>query len=88
MDRLRKLRRERDIKQSDLSDYMSVSQGTLSLWENGKKEPDLASLAKLADYFQVSIDFLLGKCDIPQPVQYRNESEEILTMIVTSCLEE
>ena len=66
MDRLRKLRREFEVRQADLAKHMNISQGTLSLWENGKIEPDLTSLSMLAEYFCVSVDYLLGKSNIPR----------------------
>lgn len=62
--RIKELRLSKKITQVELAKHLSVSQGTLSFWEQGKYEPDNKSLAKLADYFGVSVDYLLGKTDI------------------------
>lgn len=59
--RIRELRQSKKITQVELAKYLSVSQGTLSFWEQGKYEPDNKSLTKIADYFGVSVDYLLGK---------------------------
>lgn len=58
--RIKELRQSRKITQVELAKYLNVSQGTLSFWEQEKYEPDTKSLKKLADYFGVSIDYLLG----------------------------
>ena len=59
--RIKELRLSKKITQVELAKHLSVSQGTLSFWEQGKYEPDNKSLTKLADYFGVSVDYLLGK---------------------------
>ena len=59
--RLKELRLSKKITQVELAKHLSVSQGTLSFWEQGKYEPDNKSLTKLADYFGVSVDSLLQK---------------------------
>ncbi len=58
--RIKELRQGRKIKQSELADYLGVAQNTLSYWERGVYDIDNASLKKLADYFGVSVDSLLG----------------------------
>jgi len=60
MNRLKELRKLKQIKQIDLCKKLGVTQGALSGWENGKYEPDINSLKKLSQIFDVSIDFLLG----------------------------
>lgn len=57
---LKNLRKERGITQTKLSEYMGITQATLSGWENEKFEIDTESLKKLAKYFNVSVDYLLG----------------------------
>ena len=61
------LRQARGIKQVDLAKHLQVSQGTLSYWEQGKYDIDNSSLSKLADYFNVSTDYLLGRTENPAP---------------------
>ncbi len=59
-DRLRELRIEKGMGQIELANAISVSKGIISLWENGLREPKLSNLIVLAQYFQVSIDYLVG----------------------------
>lgn len=65
--RLKLLREERGLKQIDIANMLGVSRTTYTQYETGKSEPDLATVAKLADYFNVTIDYLLGKTDIRNP---------------------
>ena len=63
-ERLRTLRREMDLTQNKLADILETTQRKISYWERGKVEPDLYSLWKIADFFEVSVDYLLGRKDI------------------------
>jgi len=58
---LRTLRLSEKISQDELGKNLGVCNQTVSFWEIGKREPDLDTLVKIADYFQVSTDYLLGK---------------------------
>ena len=60
---LTKLRAERGLTQEELAAALAVSNKTISKWENGASSPDLAMLAALAQYYQVSTDTLLGLND-------------------------
>ena len=60
MNRIKQLRIERGITQTELAKIISVSQAALSGYETGKYEADLATYRKIAEYFGVSVDFLLG----------------------------
>ncbi len=64
MNRIKELRKKFGIKQIDLCKQLGVVQGTLSGWENNKYEPDLTSLTKMAEIFDVSVDYLLGVSDV------------------------
>lgn len=55
---LKKLRKKKGLKQQDLGNYLHVSQQAVAKWENGKSEPNLGSVQKLANLFEVSIDYL------------------------------
>lgn len=55
------LRKERGIYQKELAAYLNVSIGTISNYEHGVHSPDPETLKKLADYFDVSTDFLLQR---------------------------
>lgn len=58
---LTELRREKNIGQKELAAYLSLSTGTISNYENGVHFPDLRTLCKLADYFDVTTDYLLNR---------------------------
>lgn len=62
-ERLKCLRREKGMQQKDLAAALHTTQRKISYWENGKIEPDLAALWKLSDFFDVSVDYLIGKKD-------------------------
>ena len=57
---LKELRIERGISQRKLGEILGVVNQTISFWETGSREPDLDSLFKIANYFNVTIDYLLG----------------------------
>lgn len=65
MIRIRELREARGLQQKQLSIDLGVSQPTISDWESGRKHPSSKSVAKIADYFDVSIDYLLSRADNP-----------------------
>ena len=58
--RIKELRLEKQLSQADLAKAMSVNQRTISNWEKSVRQPDFETLAKLAEFFQVSTDYLLG----------------------------
>lgn len=57
---LKELRLERNLGQIELANAIQVSKGIISLWENGLREPNMYSLIKLAQFFNISIDELVG----------------------------
>lgn len=67
MNRIKMLREQRGIDQKVLAIDLSVSQPTVSDWENGKKMPSNKSAMRMADYFGVSMDYLLGRSTQPNP---------------------
>lgn len=60
---LKELRKSRKLLQKDLARYLQIAESTYSYWEQGKFEPDTETLKKLADYFDVSVDYLLGRAE-------------------------
>jgi len=68
MKRLRELREQRRLTQGGLALKLSVSQSTLSAYEVGERTPDLATLIAIANFFGVSLDYLVGLSNIKQPV--------------------
>ena len=57
---LKSLRIEAKLGQIELAKELGVSKGIISLWENGLREPNLSSLVLIANYFNISIDYLIG----------------------------
>ena len=58
---LKTIRKERNMRQEDIARYLNVKQATYSGYESGKYEPTIETLCRLADYYKVSIDFLIGR---------------------------
>lgn len=62
--RLKSLRNGTPDTQAQLADKLGVARTTYAMYEQGKREPDNATLNKIADFFNVSVDYLLGRTDI------------------------
>ena len=60
-ERIAELMRDERINQVQLAAKIGVKQNTVSSWVLGKKEPNISSLWRLADYFEVDIDYLVGR---------------------------
>lgn len=58
--RLKELRKARKYKQTDLAEVLSCSQGVYSRYESGEREPPFDIMKKLADFYGVTIDYLMG----------------------------
>ena len=63
--RLKDLRKQKGISQLKLAMDLSMNQNTISRYETGEREADYKTLIKIADYFNVSIDYLLERTDNP-----------------------
>ena len=64
MNRIKELREERELRQSDVAAVTGIDQRTLSNYETGKTNPDSFAIIKLAEFFGVSCDYLLGVNEI------------------------
>ena len=60
-ERLRELMKEENLNQVRLAEKIGIKQNTISAWLSEKKEPCIASLWKIADYFGISVDYLIGR---------------------------
>lgn len=65
IERLKKLRKEGKLTQKDIATFLNISQPAYQQFESGKKKMNLETMEKLADFFNVSTDYLLGKTDFP-----------------------
>ncbi len=63
--RLKSLREAAGLSQAKLATKLGVSQSTVGGWESGKREPNFNTTIRIADYFGVSVDYLLGRTDDP-----------------------
>lgn len=60
---LKETRKLNNLSQRQVADYLGITQPSYIRYENGKAEPSLENLVKLADLFDVSVDYLLGRKD-------------------------
>lgn len=62
--RLTTLRKQRKLLQADVANKIGIARATYGAYEQGTRQPDFETLEKIADFFEVSIDYLLGRSDI------------------------
>lgn len=68
-ERLKELRTAHDLSQSDFAKLIKLSKSSVNMYERGEREPGLATLERIADYFNVDMDYLLGKSDVVNKAQ-------------------
>lgn len=61
--RLKQLRERKRLSQIELANILEVSNGSISKWERNERQPDYETLEKIADFFNTSIDYLLGRSE-------------------------
>lgn len=67
--RIKELREDHDKKQLELANYLHVKPNTYSDYENGKINIQIDTLIKIADFYNVSLDYLVGRDDVPNRKQ-------------------
>jgi len=65
MTRLRELRKSKKLSMKAFGEIFNLSESTISLYETGKHDPDLETMIQFADFFKVSLDYLVGRTDNP-----------------------
>lgn len=65
--RIREIREDRDLSQKEISELLMCDQSLYSKYELGKRDLPLRIAAKLAEYYGVSVDYLIGLTDSPEP---------------------
>ena len=84
---LKFLRKERNLTQEDLSKILKIGQATIACYENGTREPHILSLIAYANFFECSIDYLVGRSDDFGNVTIINGAESLpaseQTLLVT-----
>lgn len=79
--RLRFLRKRRNLTQKDLADRFNVGESTIGMYERDEREPSFEFVKQLADFFNVTTDYLLGRTDDPNPPGSDNEELGTLARI-------
>lgn len=77
----RKLRTSSNLTQSAIAEKIGISRSTIGMYETGAREPDFETLEKIADYFNVDIDFLLGRTNqttmLPETIGKYSKTHEL-----------
>lgn len=74
--RLKNLRIEKDLTQKQLADILHMQNTAISKYELGERKPDQEILMKIAQYFNVSLDYLMGNSDIRNPYNEENKDTQ------------
>lgn len=69
--RIRDMREDRDLSQQEVADYLLCDQSLYSKYERGERSVPLEIMIKLADYYQTSLDYLVGRTDRKTPYPKR-----------------
>lgn len=86
--RIKSLREAKGLKQEELAQKVSVSPSAIGMYETNKREPNNEIILKLAEFFNVSTDYLLGKSDIRNPEELKNVSFANASGLDTTGLDE
>ena len=65
-EKLKELRQENKVSQKELSEILGVTTRAYRFYESGDREPNIVGLIALADYFDVSLDYLVGRSDVKE----------------------
>lgn len=88
--RLKYLRMQKNMTQERLAEVIGISRSALSMYELDEREPDIETIIKFADFFQVSTDYLLGRVDHPAmttPYGY-DGLKELIRLVIQEIREE
>ena len=83
MIRLKELRLEKGLNQKELAEIIDTTQRNVSNWENGNSEPDIQMMLKMAKFFEVSVDYLLGNTENLVKIDNANSLNDELFSIVS-----
>lgn len=74
--RLKELRINKGISQKEIAEYLGITVAAYSLYERGNREPNITMLRKIAEYYNVSIDDILGISDEPTTIAAHFDGDE------------
>lgn len=86
MNRIKELRAEKGLTQTDLAEYLGVNQTAAGKYERGDLEPNLSVLIKLSRLFEVSVDYIIGNSDDLGVISIANEKSSSLAKDEQSVL--
>lgn len=78
--RIRQLRKENKLRQADVAKILDVTPEAYSMWENGVRQIGLAHLIKLAEFYGVTLEYLVGTSSQPKSAESLNADENALLM--------
>ena len=78
MKNLKKIRTQNKKQQQEVADYLGLNRVSYARYESGERQPDFQTVANLADYFKVSVDYLLGRTDDPHPVTSNDDVKKAI----------
>jgi len=81
-DKIKLLREDRGVSQLELAKILEVGNSTLSMYESNTRKPDYEVIKKIADYFNVTTDYLLGLTEVPNQ-QYHDQILEDYPEIIS-----
>lgn len=88
MERLKTLRKSKGLSMKELGSSFGLAESTISLYENGKRQPDNDTILKFAEYFGVSVDYLLGREEKTPSDSNLSEGEKMLLDLFNRVPEE
>lgn len=82
-ERLKQLRTAKDLSQSEFGKMIKVSKSSVNMYERGEREPKFETLERIADFFNVDMDYLLGKTDVVNKIHWPILPDTIIPLPVT-----
>ncbi|MBE2973036.1 helix-turn-helix domain-containing protein [Priestia megaterium] len=73
--RLTSLRKKKNVTQQKVADYLGITRPAYTAYEQGKRQPDYETLTKIADFFDVTVDYLIGRTDDPQGDSLKDDEQ-------------
>lgn len=84
---LKALRKSKGLTQVQFAEIFNISSGTIAMWETNKRVPDTSMLIKIAEFFNVTVDYLLGKSEVPMS-NSNNQLEDVYLSLAKTAQDE
>ncbi|MBP5431556.1 helix-turn-helix transcriptional regulator, partial [Ruminococcus sp.] len=79
---LKKLRKNKGLTQVQFAQIFNISSGTIAMWETNKRIPDTSMLIKIAEFFNVTVDYLLGKDNTSSDEKIKDPAEDDQDLVI------